>query len=674
MKIRIKLISVLLVIMLLPLFCIYFYSSHEYTEMLCKSQISALKSNNSDKAAYINEFLSNLTSDLRSFTSDDSIRSFITEYYQPDADIAELQAYTETEINQIVKKSQVIIDMFIMDTSGKIITGYNQENISQISDMYTELAAYASDNNGISKIYPPVSGSGNYFYVVRRIYSNANKMVGLACQKIDLSEIGDMLKLSGYSNYAGMMIVDSSGKYIMSNVSTPKSLDAVAEYRGIGEHLSEVIPYYGETGIKDTITAKYDDYTVFGTVIHSGNWSLVGFYDNDEAKRVLMLEFSGVTTVLIILAIAAAAGIFAICIRFTHPISALIAVIKKLNRGDTNTRLDLQSNDEFGEISNAFNDTLDSIFDNEQRYRTIVSMLDNVVFEVNMKNYTVYVSNNFNQKFSFRAKNDSFSESFLNKMKIHKDDFKRFHDDLNKLISSTGINKWEGEYRLKNIYGDFSWIKIQGRKFYDRNNAPAKIIGMMADIDREKKSAINLLQKANYDALTQLYNRASFLRALDEEMQLSVSRRSLDTLMFIDLDDFKHFNDEFGHKCGDEVLKFVADTIKELTFDRGFGGRLGGDEFVMCLTNLKLIDDAGNVAQEMINILNEGFISESTGNKFNIHCSIGIAFFRENGGNSTELLESADTAMYRIKKSGKSNYAFAGRDNGNSTVSADILL
>lgn len=182
---------------------------------------------------------------------------------------------------------------------------------------------------------------------------------------------------------------------------------------------------------------------------------------------------------------------------------------------------------------------------------------------------------------------------------------------------------------------------------------------MIADIDREKKSTINLMQKANYDALTQLFNRASFLRSLDEEMRQSESRRSLDALMFIDLDDFKHFNDEYGHKCGDDVLKFVAESIKELTSDRGFGGRLGGDEFVMCLTNLKLIGDAGKVADDMIKTLNAGFKSESTGLQLNIHCSIGIAFFRENGSNPTELLESADTAMYKIKKSGKSNYAFA---------------
>lgn len=76
----------------------------------------------------------------------------------------------------------------------------------------------------------------------------------------------------------------------------------------------------------------------------------------------------------------------------------------------------------------------DSIYESEQRYKTVVSMMDNVVFEINLKACTVYVSNNFNQKFSFRAQTDSISNSFLYKMKVHKDDIKRFNDDVERYL------------------------------------------------------------------------------------------------------------------------------------------------------------------------------------------------------------------------------------------------
>ncbi|MGN1106546.1 MAG: diguanylate cyclase domain-containing protein, partial [Huintestinicola sp.] len=411
----------------------------------------------------------------------------------------------------------------------------------------------------------------------------------------------------------------------------------------------------------DTVVREKDGYHIYGTPVSNTNWSVVSMFESKNAKNAAVSDVSGVRTAVFAVTLFAAAAIILVCYIFTEPIRKLIAVISQKNKGDVHIRLDLDSNDEFGQISTEFNAMFDSIFESEQRYRTVVSMMDNIVFEVNLKTFKVYVSNNFNQKFSYRAKDDTINESFLYKMKIHKDDMKRYRDDLDTIVSSQG-EKWEGEYRMKNLYGDFSWIRVKGKKFFDRSGAPSKIIGMLVDIDKEKKSAITLIQKASFDALTQLYNRPTFLRRLDEEMNASNARRSLDALMFIDLDDFKHFNDEYGHKCGDEVLKFVADTIKEVTYERGFGGRLGGDEFVMCLTNLTLIGDAGKAAAEVISILNQGFVSESTEIYFNIHCSIGIAFFRENGSDSTELLEAADNAMYKIKKSGKSNFAYAGSE------------
>ncbi len=217
----------------------------------------------------------------------------------------------------------------------------------------------------------------------------------------------------------------------------------------------------------------------------------------------------------------------------------------------------------------------------------------------------------------------------------------------------------QGEYRVKSIYGDFIWVMIKATKFFNREEIPTKIVGVIMDIDKEKKSEMHLIQKASYDALTRLYNRETFLKSLAEEIEMSSIKKTLDAMMFIDLDDFKFFNDEYGHACGDEVLKFTADTLKELCFERGFAGRFGGDEFVVCLTNLTLYGDSGKVAQELIDTLSKGFISESTGIKLTIHCSVGIAFLRESGKTTEEVIAAADEAMYNIKKHGKSAYAYA---------------
>lgn len=658
MKIRFKLAGLMLIILIIPMIVVSAVYSSKCAKAIVNGQINSLEIINGDRAAYLNEFLGNIIISQKSFTSDNGVREFV-EHESSDSHSDDELKYVNELIRDTVRRSSAVTDMFILDDSGTVLAAYNTDMVGQTDKQINDYISFSGSNSGISGIYPPTSSDKCYFYSCRRVYTPNNKKVGVAVQKVSLEEAADMLKITGYSNFADSLIVDSNGKYISGSVSNPRKLEEVVEYRAVAENIPEAIPYYGETNGSDTVIKESEGYHFFGTPIKNGGWSVVSLFESTDAKKAASSSVSGARAAVIAITVLAAAAIILVCYFFTEPIKKLISVISQKNKGDVNVRLDLDSNDEFGQISTEFNAMFDSIFESEQRYRTVVSMMDNVVFEINLKTFKVYVSNNFNQKFSYRAKDDSIGESFFYKMKVHKDDMKRYRDDLDTIVSSQG-DKWEGEYRMKNLYGDFTWIRVKGKKFFDRTGAPSKIIGLLVDIDKEKKSAITLIQKASFDALTQLYNRPTFLRMLDEEMNKSYSRRSLDALMFIDLDDFKHFNDEYGHKCGDEVLKFVADTIKEVTYERGFGGRLGGDEFVMCLTNLTLIGDAGKVAAEVISILNEGFISESTELHFNIHCSIGIAFFRENGSNSAELLEAADTAMYKIKKSGKSNFAYAG--------------
>ncbi|MGN0637499.1 MAG: diguanylate cyclase domain-containing protein [Huintestinicola sp.] len=658
MKIRFKLAGLMLIILIIPMIVVSSVYSSKSADAIVKGQINSLGIINGDRAAYLNEFIGNIILSQKSFTSDNGVREFV-EHECSDAHSDDELKYVNELIRDTVRRSSAVTDMFILNDRGVILAAYKTDMIGQTDSQVNDYISFSGSNSGISGIYPPNSSDKCYFYSCRRVYTPGNKKVGVAVQKVSLEEAAEMLKITGYSNFAVSLIVDSNGKYISGSVSNPRKLEDVVEFRAIAESIPEAIPYYGDTNGSDTVIKENEGYHIFGTPVSNGGWSVVSMFESVDAKKAASDSVSGVRVAVIIITILAAAAIILVCYFFTEPIKKLVSVIYQKNKGDVNVRLDLDSNDEFGQISTEFNAMFDSIFESEQRYRTVVSMMDNVVFEINLKTFKVYVSNNFNQKFSYRAKDDSISESFFYKMKIHKDDMKRYKEDLDTIVSSQG-DKWEGEYRMKNLYGDFSWIRVKGKKFFDRSGAPSKIIGLLVDIDKEKKSAITLIQKASFDALTQLYNRPTFLRTLDEEMNASSTRRSLDALMFIDLDDFKHFNDEYGHKCGDEVLKFVADTIKEVTYERGFGGRLGGDEFVMCLTNLTLIGDAGKVAAEVISILNEGFVSESTELHFNIHCSIGIAFFRENGSNSAELLEAADTAMYKIKKSGKSNFAYAG--------------
>lgn len=305
-------------------------------------------------------------------------------------------------------------------------------------------------------------------------------------------------------------------------------------------------------------------------------------------------------------------------------------------------------------MSRAFNNLLDEIVVSEDRYRTITEMSDNIIFEWNFKTNEVFFTNNFNKKFSYRAPSDHFGDSFLLKAKLHEDDAERYKEDLEKL--SHGEEFKHNEYRMKNIYGDYIWVLIRTATLRDKEGNPQKVVGVMLDIDRAKKSEQQLTARASFDALTELYNRETIESQIDNEINLSEARKSEMAVLFIDVDDFKHYNDQYSHATGDQVLKFVARTIKGVVSEFGFAGRYGGDEFIACVRNAE-INDPTRVAQDIISRLDEGF--ECDGSHLTVSVSIGISVIKDDYNTRVEyIIGKADDAMYSVKKNGKSNYAY----------------
>ena len=153
------------------------------------------------------------------------------------------------------------------------------------------------------------------------------------------------------------------------------------------------------------------------------------------------------------------------------------------------------------------------------------------------------------------------------------------------------------------------------------------------------------------DALTGLLNQSSYLHRTAE-----MTRRG-GMLVVFDVDHFKHINDRYGHTIGDEVIRFVADTIRTKVDDRGgFAGRFGGDEFVLCFTNQDDIANIENISMDIINELYEGYTTADGAMHIDVKASIGVAFCPEHTEDVNELLSFADTAMYFVKKNGKTNY------------------
>lgn len=557
-------------------------------------------------------------------------------------------------LTRFANENASVVSAQLVDSNGKVFSG---KDTGTVLENYSSYAAY-KDNvlyiNNVGSAEKTGLSSGSTMFIKRTV---GKSMLVVSYSISSDTFISKISNNSTFYNQGKLIVIDpnlnwTSGSGYNSNLKSqyPESVISKISLLQSGT-ATEIIEYVADdNSIVDT------DYVACMIKV-GGEDGLIALASCPANRNTIFASSanSPIIVATILLGLAAVGCGIAVAIFITKPLKTIQETIVKIRRGDHEARISTVSNNEYGQISRAFNNLVDEIVVSEDRYRTIIEMSDNIIFEWNFKTNEVFFSNNFNKKFSYRAPSDHFGDSFLLKAKLHPDDADRYHEDLKQLEKGKGFE--HNEYRMKNIYGDFIWVLMRTATLNDKDGKPLKVVGVMVDIDRAKKSEQQLTVQASYDALTELYNRETIESQIDNEILLSEARKSEMAVLFIDVDDFKHFNDNYSHATGDQVLKFVAKTIQSIVGEYGFAGRYGGDEFIACIRNAE-VNLPAEAAQQIIAKLDEGFDAD-IGERLSVSVSIGISIIKDDYNTRVEyLIGKADDAMYSVKKSGKSNYAF----------------
>ena len=174
-------------------------------------------------------------------------------------------------------------------------------------------------------------------------------------------------------------------------------------------------------------------------------------------------------------------------------------------------------------------------------------------------------------------------------------------------------------------------------------SAVAMMVWMQANVRRREWFE----HQAQHDALTGLANRKALRIKMEQLMREAQSQPNGLALLFIDLDNFKPINDQYGHAVGDVLLKAIAGRIKGQARSDDLVVRLGGDEFVVLMQGAKNKDEALALADRIVQALRSPINVHHT--RLSVGASIGVAMYPEQGATPDELLEAADKVMYEIK-------------------------
>ena len=251
---------------------------------------------------------------------------------------------------------------------------------------------------------------------------------------------------------------------------------------------------------------------------------------------------------------------------------------------------------------------------------------------------------------------------------IHPDDRTRVQEASAK-ASSTGRGE-QLEYRIRHKDGSWRFLESTASAIRNLQGETIGLVIVNRDITQRKRAEERLAHQAFHDSLTDLPNRSLFLDRL--QRSITVSRRHSDfkfAVLFIDVDEFKVFNDSLGHAAGDSLLVQIAkrlrtglrgtDTVSrppvsedtELFVGESTLARPGGDEFTVLIEELHDPSDAIRVAERIQQRLAIPF--HVNGQEIVLSVSVGIAFSNHRGMEAQDLLRDAEIAMYRAKGSGK---------------------
>ena len=256
---------------------------------------------------------------------------------------------------------------------------------------------------------------------------------------------------------------------------------------------------------------------------------------------------------------------------------------------------------------------------------------------------------------------DSFAD-------IHPDDRERVKKAFKETIKS-GIGQ-RSEFRFLLADGAIRYIESSGGLVKNSKSEPSFVVVVSHDITERKRIEDEIQKLAFFDQLTQLPNRRLFNDRMLQTMAASKRSSRFGAVLFLDLDNFKPINDEYGHAVGDLLLIEVANRLKSCVREVDTVSRFGGDEFVVMLNELhadknKSTIQAEIVAEKIRITLAQPYILKINQDKelaitieHACTASIGVTLFIDHKISQENILKAADLAMYQSKVAGGNSISF----------------
>lgn len=262
---------------------------------------------------------------------------------------------------------------------------------------------------------------------------------------------------------------------------------------------------------------------------------------------------------------------------------------------------------------------------------------------------------------------ESFQKLFVEGSSMHKQECMlrtKSGEDITIEYDVQVITRKNRNIQALMVFSDITRKKELEMELLEKNAETEKTLWEMAEVKdalearagelnrvMEELKVLNekLSQLSITDGLTEIYNHRHFQDRLSEEVErVHRAKGGVVSLLILDIDDFKHFNDTYGHQCGDIVLKQLAGILKNSVRNIDILARYGGEEFAVILPNTRA-EDAAKVGERICQSVRSTPFSFGDGTSVKVTVSIGVGSLTYGQGEKSDLIRKADSALYAAK-------------------------
>ena len=288
-----------------------------------------------------------------------------------------------------------------------------------------------------------------------------------------------------------------------------------------------------------------------------------------------------------------------------------------------------------------------------EQYEIILSQTENVLFQWDVRQDKIDFSDTWEDIFGYTPLKAGLLQRLATESHFHPDDLPLLLDGISAIMGGAAYQVTE--VRIATASGRYLWCRFRASALYDAEGQPEKIVGIIINVDDEKRAAQALQDRAERDALTKLLNKQTAQKQAEEYLKAFPQGADC-AMLVIDLDNFKYVNDHYGHLFGDAVLAQVAREIRNLFRTQDIVARIGGDEFLVLMRGVSNPALVESRCRRLLEVFQELFARQKY--PCPMSCSIGIALSPAHGQNWQDLFQRADQALYQVKNHGKNNLRF----------------